>query len=111
MSIFKEVAEKKYKLAVWSMALGIMAACITFFMPGIFSLVLGVLALIFALVAKKDYYTLESSTMSTIGLITGIYAVAVPVLVVLAVVVVAVIALFLGFVAALPDIIRLLGSL
>ena len=69
MNIFKDVAAKKYRLAIWSMALGIISVCKGF---GILALVLGVLALIFAIAAKKDYHTVETSAMSTVGFVTGL---------------------------------------
>ena len=74
MNIFKEVAAKKYKLAVWSMALGLMGACLSLVVPGVLPLIFGLLALIFAVVAKKDYFSAETATHSTIGLVTGIVA-------------------------------------
>ena len=74
MNIFKEVAAKKYKLAVWSMALGLMGVCLSLTFPGVLSLILGLMALILAIAAKKDYFSTEATPHSTIGLVTGIVA-------------------------------------
>ena len=92
MNVFKEVAAKKYKMAVWSMALGIIAVCSALVCPGLVSFVCGLLAIIFAIAAKKDYFTVETSTPSTIGLVTGITAVTLAVLMVVVPVLLAIIA-------------------
>ena len=112
MNVFKDVAAKKYKMAVWSMALGIIAVCSALVCPGLVSFVCGLLAIIFALAAKKDYFTLETSTPSTLGLITGIIATALAVLIVVIPVLIAIILvviyiiLYIG--VNLPDIVRAL---
>ena len=112
MNVFKEVAAKKYKMAVWSMALGIIAVCSALVCPGLVSFVCGLLAIIFAIAAKKDYFTVETSTPSTIGLVTGITAVTLAVLMVVVPVLLAIIAvvgyIVLYIIANLPAIIRAL---
>lgn len=103
-NLFKDVAATKYRMAIWSMALGILAVCTS-------SFILGLLAIIFAMIAKKNYYTVETATPSTIGLITGIYVVAISVLLVVLPTLIAIIGVVLyalwWVIANLPDIIRM----
>ena len=103
-NLFKDVAATKYRMAIWSMALGILAVCTS-------SFILGLLAIIFAMIAKKNYYTVETATPSTIGLITGIYVVAISVLLVVLPTLIAIMGVvlyaLLWVIANLPNIIRM----
>ena len=115
MNIFKDIAARKYKFALWSMTLGIMGACLSLVTPGGLPLLMGILALAFALSAKRDYFTIETSTASTIGLVTGIVATVLSGLVVLIPIILLIIALVVGaillFLAILPDLIRALRQM
>ena len=101
MNIFKDVAARKFRFAVWSMALGIISVCQGF---GILSLILGALALIFALSAKKDYHTVETSAMSTVGLITGIISVGISGTIILIPIVIAIVAAIIAIIGVIATI-------
>ena len=124
MNIFKDVAAKRYKLAVWSMALGIIGFCMTATLPGALPLVItniipficGLLAWIFSAKAKKDYYTVETATTSTIGMLTGIISavisgamIIIPIAIILIVIVVAIVVAILALVS--PTVLPALASL
>ena len=112
MNIFKDVAARKYKFAIWAMALGMMGACLSIVAPGLLGLALGVMALIFAIVAKRDYYTLETSTASTIGLLTGIVATVLSGIVVIVPIIIIILAFAVVLISIIATILpRLLSSL